>query len=184
MSIEIPTTIQTNRLILRKPESSDAAQVFENYASDLDAVLYMSWHRHLKLAHSEQFVEFCLSEWEKGRGGAYIIVDPDSGRVIGSTGMHLETQFRATTGYILCKDRWGQGLATEALQAMVDLALSLSIDRLYAYCHHEHRGSARVMEKCGFEFEGVMRRHTEFPNHSPGMASDVLLYAWVRDAAA
>jgi RimJ/RimL family protein N-acetyltransferase len=69
-------------------------------------------------------------------------------------------------------------VGTESLRAIVDVARSAQFQRLYAYCHYQHRNSAHVMEKCGFENEGLMRNYIEFPNLAPGSACDVTLYAW------
>ena len=82
---------------------------------------------------------------------------------------------------MLARDAWGQGYATEALHAMRDLALRLGVLRLTAVCHPEHRASWRVMQKCGFTREGTLRRHAQFPNHAPGVQSDVLCYSFVFD---
>ncbi len=68
------------------------------------------------------------------------------------------------------------GYATESLQAMVDLAGKLGVKRLEGVCHIDHRASARVLEKCGFQLEEILREHTEFPNLAPGQKSDVLSY--------
>jgi RimJ/RimL family protein N-acetyltransferase len=81
------------------------------------------------------------------------------------------------TGYVFARDAWGQGYATESLQAMVDLAPSCGVRRLYAICHVDHAASARVLEKCGFARETVLKRHTHFPNLAPGEPADVLSYA-------
>jgi GNAT superfamily N-acetyltransferase len=54
------------------------------------------------------------------------------------------------TGYVLAKDAWGQGYATEALGAMVDVARRINLRRIYALCHPQHQASWRVLEKCGF----------------------------------
>jgi len=59
---------------------------------------------------------------------------------------------------------------------MIDLARMFQLRRLYAICHVNHRASARVMEKGGLVREGVLRRHTVFPNLGP-VACDVLSYA-------
>jgi len=174
----IPEKIETPRLILRKPELIDALDVFNVYASDAEAVTYMSWPRHTELAHSTQFVQFGVDQWAQNQCGPYLIFEKDSGVLMGSTGLEAETQFRATTGYILSKNQWGKGYATETLRAIVDVARLAQFQRLYAYCHYQHRNSAHVMEKCGFEYEGLMRNHIEFPNLTPGSAADVTLYAW------
>jgi RimJ/RimL family protein N-acetyltransferase len=99
------------------------------------------------------------------------------GSLLGGTGLGFETPFRASTGYILARDAWGRGYATEALQAMVALAPSLRIRRLYAICHVDHRASARVLEKCDFTREGILRQYATFPNLEPGGICDVLCYA-------
>jgi RimJ/RimL family protein N-acetyltransferase len=61
---------------------------------------------------------------------------------------------------------------------MVRLADALGIRRLAALCHPDNRASARVLEKAGFQLEGVLRRHTIFPNLDPGNPSDV--QSWAR----
>ena len=48
-----------------------------------------------------------------------------------------------------------------------------------AMCYPEHQPSRRVLEKGGFEFEGTFRRFSEFPNLHPGVAEDVVSYAWI-----
>ena len=47
---------------------------------------------------------------------------------------------------------------------MVDLARQAGVIRLYALCHVDHQASRRVLEKGGFTPEGLLRRHTVFPN--------------------
>jgi ribosomal-protein-alanine N-acetyltransferase len=179
MRIKLDCPLYTDRLILRRPESIDALAVFENFASDNEVVKYMSWAKHTKITDAETFIRFSKTQWEKQISGTYLITIRDTGRVIGSTGISFETKFRASTGYVLSRDSWGFGYATEALTAIVKGASAYSIHRLFAYCHSEHSKSAHVLEKCGFELEGTMRRYIEFPNLTPGVASDVLLYARV-----
>ena len=82
---------------------------------------------------------------------------------------------------MLARDAWGRGYATEALHAMRGLALRLGVLRLTAKCHPDHHASRRVMQKCGFAREGLLRGHAQFPNLTPGIASDVLCYSFVFD---
>ena len=56
---------------------------------------------------------------------------------------------------------------SEALIALVKWALAQDhIYRLSAMCDAENRGSARVLEKAGFENEGLMRKSDICPNLS------------------
>jgi RimJ/RimL family protein N-acetyltransferase len=88
----------------------------------------------------------------------------------------MESADRAATGYVFARDAWGKGYATESLRAMIALAAEFKVVRLYALCHVDHQASWHVLEKCGFKREGVLPRHSMFPN----LASeplDVLSYA-------
>jgi RimJ/RimL family protein N-acetyltransferase len=83
------------------------------------------------------------------------------------------------TGYVLAKDAWGKGYATEALAAMVEVARRIGVVRVYALCHPQHRASWRVLEKCGFDRDGSWTEPMEFPNLARGVPQDVLCYARV-----
>lgn len=178
----VPEQVETERLILRKPQRGDAKEVFDEYASCEETVKYMSWPRHTTIETTDEVITFWLDQWDRETGGAFLITEKHTGKIIGSTGFDLENPFVASTGYILSKDKWGRGYATEALKGIVDIAKNNETQRLFAYCHHAHRASAHVMEKCGFQFEGKLRNYMEFPNLTPGKATDVLLYAWIPES--
>lgn len=181
--MKAPATISTERLLLRKPVDGDAADIFERYAGDVDVTRFLAWPIHQSVEDTHAFLEFSKQEWERWPAGPYLICSPTDGSLLGSTGLAFETPYRATTGYVLAKDAWGQGFATEAVIAMRKIAADLGVERLYAMCHPEHWPSRRVLEKGGFELEGTLRRYSEFPNLDPGVAEDVVSYAWVADSS-
>jgi len=167
---------ETPRLRLRAPAADDARMIFERYASDPEVTRYLGWPRHNAVADTEAFVAFSQAEWARWPTGPLLVFARDGGRLLGATGLVMETPHSAATGYVFARDAWGQGYATESLAAMVTLAAELGMTRLHAQCHTEHRASVRVLEKCGFELEGVLRRHSIFPNLSPEPL-DVFSYA-------
>jgi RimJ/RimL family protein N-acetyltransferase len=169
--------IETFRLVLRRPLVGDASAMFERYTSDLDVTRFVGWPRHRTVADTLAFLQFSDAEWDRWSAGPYLIASRMDGRLLGSTGLGFEEPDRAVTGYALAKDSWGHGYATEALQAMVNLARRMGVVRLYALCHPQHRASVRVLEKCDFTCEGTWRDCAEFPNLTPGVRSDVLCYA-------
>ena len=150
--------------------------MFSRYASDPDVTKYLGWPRHQSVADTEAFVLFSAGEWEREGVGPYVIRARAGGPLLGGTGIQMEEGRQAVTGYVLAKDAWGQGFATEALAAMVDLARAIGVARLSALCHPDHRASWRVLEKCGFARRTDWRKQTEFPNLAPGCPSDVLRY--------
>jgi RimJ/RimL family protein N-acetyltransferase len=169
--------IETSRLQLRRPTADDAEAIVTRYASDREVTRYVGWPRHASVDDTRAFLAFSESLWGRWPAGPYLILSRDDGRLLGSTGLIFETPSRAATGYVLARDAWGRGFATEALGAMVDLAGKTGVLRLYALCHHAHRASARVLEKADFSREGTLRRYAEFPNLSPGAPQDVLCYS-------
>jgi RimJ/RimL family protein N-acetyltransferase len=59
---------------------------------------------------------------------------------------------------MLSRSLWGQGLATEAAQALLDWSfLNLNLNKIFATCDIRNTGSWRVMEKLGMSREGLLR---------------------------
>ncbi len=175
--MQAPERVETARLILRRPRTTDAPAIFERYASDPEVTRWLGWPRHTSVADTEGFLGFSAAEWERWPAGPYLIERRADGVLVGTTGFGFETPQRAQTGYVLARDAWGQGLATEALRAIVELAPSLGLVRLHAVCHVDHVASAHVLDKCGFSREGVFRRHSVFSNSGVDGPLDVLIYA-------
>jgi [ribosomal protein S5]-alanine N-acetyltransferase len=173
---QAPEHVQTDRMTLRRPLAPDARAIFERYAADPEVTRYLAWPRHRSITDSDVFVGFSDGEWQRWGCGPYLAFSRDTGELLGSTGLAFESRNVASTGYVFARDAWGHGYATESLHAMIDLAQTMGIGRLYAICHVEHHASRRVMEKCGLTREGVLPRHTVFPNLGPG-ACDVLCYS-------
>jgi ribosomal-protein-alanine N-acetyltransferase len=175
--IKAPFIIDSDRLRYRRPCPDDAQVIFRRYASDPDATRYMAWPRHTSINDTYGFLTFSDAEWRRWPAGPYLIHSREDGSLLGSTGFAFEASSRAITGYIFARDAWGKGYATESLRAMVNLAPQIGIRELTAACHAEHLASARVLEKCGFMKDGLLRRHTVFPNMDTSEPLDVLAYS-------
>ena len=161
--------LETERLLLRRPRLEDAANIFARYSSDADVTRFVGWPRHRTVQDATVFVGFSDDEWTRRRCGPYLIWDRCSSVLLGGTGLSLEAPERAATGYVLAKDAWGRGLATEALNAMIEAAQRIGISQLYAICHADHQASAHVLEKCQFSFDRIVAA-LPFPNLSPSRA--------------
>ena len=158
----------------------DAAALFRAYTHDREVVRFLTWQAHDSERDTEDFLNYCLGEWAKGSSYPYVIggtEDPS-----GPFGMiHLRCKpHRVEFGYVLARAHWGKGYMTEALTALVDWSLAQpEIWRASAFCDSENPASARVMEKAGMTFEGLIRRYMVHPNVS-AEPRDCRLYAKVR----
>jgi RimJ/RimL family protein N-acetyltransferase len=177
--MKAPEVIESSRLLFRRPAAADAEEIFSRYASDPEVTRFMSFPRHGSLQETRQFLSWSDAEWERWPSGPYLILSRPENVLVGSTGLSFETPHRAMTGYLIARDSWGLGYASEALRTMAAAAASLRVRRLYALCHTGHEGSRRVLEKGGFLREGVLRKYMEFPNLAPGEPADVFCYSLI-----
>lgn len=176
--MKAPTEIRTERLLLRKPRASDAEAIFANYAGDPALGRYLAWPIHRTVEDTRAFLELADLEWQRWPAGPYLMCLGDDETIIGSTGLAFDSPRCATTGYVIARDQWGRGFATEAVRAMADLAAKLDCNRLLAYCHPDHAASRRVLMKAGFTCDAAISHFCEFPNMSPGRVQDAVRYVW------
>ena len=128
--VRAPATIETDRLVLRRPLASDAESVFARYAADPAVTRFLGWRTHRSVVDTQMFLACCDAEWQQSGVGPYLIQSREDGELLGSTGLRLASPQQAAIGYLLARDAWGRGYATEALRAMRDLALRLGVLRL------------------------------------------------------
>lgn len=171
-----PERIETSRLVLRRPTTADVDAVFARYASDPEVTRLLSWPTHRSIVDTRAFLDFSDFSWGRWDCGPYLIESRASGGLLGGTGLTFESATSASTGYVLARDAWGQGYATEALQAMIDLAPTIGIERLYALVHVDHAASVRVLEKSGFKQEGRLASFA-FPNLGADQPHQAVSYA-------
>jgi [ribosomal protein S5]-alanine N-acetyltransferase len=174
-----PGIIFTDRLVLRRPVEADAAALLEEYGQDQAVVRYLTWRPHASIRDTREFLAKTQVAWDAGSDLAWALTLRGDDRLIGMIGLRAR-DFKHDIGYVLARRYWGRGLMSEAARTIVDLALSDPLcHRVWAVCDADNRASARVMEKAGMSFEGVLRRWIVHPNISSD-PRDVLCYARVR----
>lgn len=176
-----PEFFETTRLILRRPIAADAPAIFERYAADPDVTRYLAWPKHRTLEDTMAFLGFSDAAWNTSPGGPYLVEARRTGMLLGGTGFAFETAGQASVGYVFARDAWGQGYATEALQALVAIARQMGVSELHAFCHPDHKATIRVLEKSGFVRGPARIGQAEFPNLAPG--EQVAVWNYTRDVA-
>ncbi len=85
-----------------------------------------------------------------------------NGKYIGTIGVNIAQYERirsAEIGYWLEEYSWGKGIATEAVMKMTEYVFTkTNIVRLYAPVFSPNKASMRVLEKCGYQLEGVLKK--------------------------
>lgn len=176
-----PHVLATDRLLLRKPGSTDADLILARYAADPQVTRYLSWPTHRSIDDTRAFLAFSDERWTQWPAGPYLIEHRASGDLLGSTGFDYESDDRASTGYVLARSAWGYGYATEALRALMRLALQLNLREVYARVHIDHAPSQRVLQKCGFVRNTLNDQLSSFPNHEQAGPHQALCFTWRAD---
>ncbi|XP_003610738.2 uncharacterized N-acetyltransferase p20 [Medicago truncatula] len=97
-----------------------------------------------------------------------------------SSSLHDKSRYKcAEIGYVLASKYWGKGIATCAVKQMVMVTFAFSefsyLERLEALVDVDNVGSQRVLEKVGFQKEGVLRKYVFFKGKSRDMIMFSLL---------
>lgn len=171
-----PLRYDTDRLRLVRPCPADADEVFVRYASDAAVTKYVGWPRHRTLEDTRSFLAWCDDQWSRYPAGPYLIRAHDDDRLLGSTGFTFDDDGGAMIGYVLARDGWGNGFATEAVGAVIQIARAVGVTGLYAFCHPAHRASTHVLEKCRFVRDDSAVTRMAFPNLEDAADIDVLCY--------
>ena len=176
---DVELEIRTPRLVLRPFRPGDESQLVAQ-ANDRRVWL------HLRDRFPHPYTPADAEQWITHARSASPLTDLAvtlDDAVVGGVGierMSDVTRFTAELGYWLGAAFWGQGYASEAVGAFVDWAFAtFPLERLQAYVFAPNASSRRVLEKCGFQLEGVSRRSV----FKDGRFLDSLLFARLRDEA-
>ena len=170
--------LETQDLVLRRPRMKDAADIFA-YASDENVARYVLWEPHRSLSETRACLRDLIRRARAGYPSSWVVSLRDTGRVIGTIGFvwFSSENSSAEIGYSFSRDFWNRGYATQALQAVSAEAFrSLPLNRLEAQHDLRNPASGRVMEKCGFQKEGILRSRI----FNKGEYVDVALYSLLR----
>ena len=147
--------LETERLILRRFEESDAEDVFA-YAKDPDVGPIAGWPPHQSVEESLDVIRNVLNGPE-----AYAICLKSDERAIGAIELKLkghtdftEREDECELGYWLGKPFWGHGIMPEAAREMLRHAFEeLGMRKVWCGYYDGNTKSRRVQEKVGFVYQ-------------------------------
>jgi len=153
--------IETNNLVLREMELSDAEAIFKIYA-DNDVTKYIDLETATDLAQAKFLVNRRVELFRSGQRIRWGIARKDDNIIIGSCGFtQWDKNFhRAVIGYELAKKHWRKGIMTEALEAVIYFGFQrMELNRIEALVMLENIASMTLLEKLGFQEEGILREY-------------------------
>lgn len=171
-----PVRLEGARLVLRelRPEDFDAVRA---YVEDPEVT------RYLALPAAPEDTRAWLERAEAAAGAPertrYDLAIECDGDLVGAIGWGIEAHGRAELGWVLRRDVWGRGIASEAASlAIAHVFDALGVRRVVARCDSRNARSARVMEKLFLRREGFFAQ--DEPASDGGFRSSYL-YALLAD---
>lgn len=170
-------TLETKRLWLRDLQDTDADDMYE-YARSPKVGPAAGWKPHENKEETARIIAML----QEG-GEVWAIVCKATGKMIGTCGLHAnsERSFDGARmiGYVLSEAYWGQGLMVEAAEAMLQFAFDTLGMEIISVIHYPFNvQSKRVIEKCGFHYEGTLRMASRIYN---GDIVDHVCYSMIKD---
>ncbi len=152
MNDRLSATMRTFRLLLRRAEEADLDDYCRRIYCDAAVMRMLPGRVALSLEDARTRARTNLiGQWERHGFGPWLVVLPESGRVMGHCGLRFwPDRPDVEVLYSLERDAWGKGYATEAARAAVHAAFDeLELDRLIAGADVENLASRRILEKLG-----------------------------------
>jgi len=174
--MEVRLPLEIDGFVLREFGEDDIARLCEL------ADNYEVW-RHLSDEFPHPYDEAAARRWIEEQ----IDHDPprnlaiaDGSGLVGGIGLMLTDApnyaHDGEVGYWLGQPYWGRGIVTVALRAFLAWAAPMhGLTRFTARVYHGNEASVRVLERCGFVREGVLRRGV----HKEGAVLDLLVFGYL-----
>jgi ribosomal-protein-alanine N-acetyltransferase len=151
--------LQTERLILRRMRLPDAEDMYD-YARRPEVTRYLLWSPHPDIGHTRDYLQYIATRYAAGSFYDWAVILKKNNRMIGTCGFTTIdcSNDAAEIGYVLNPDYRGQGIAPEAVRAVLAFGFErLALHRIEARFIEGNTASLRVMEKVGMCFEGYRR---------------------------
>ncbi|MDM5317187.1 GNAT family N-acetyltransferase [Fictibacillus sp. b24] len=152
--------LETDRLILRRLELTDAQTVFDHWLSDERVSDNKINAAHKSVSQTIERVANIVSQYESKEFCYWGIVLKTSGELIGEIDLYDFDKLteNCEVGYALGYHWWNRGYGTEALRAVVEFGFrQMNIHKISAAHNTDNPASGRMMSKVGMAQEGVIR---------------------------
>ncbi len=148
--------LHTERMILRSWKMEDLND-FYGYAKNPNVGPNAGWEPHKDKDISQKILESFIEKDE-----VWAIECKENNKVIGSVGTHNDEKRKGISGkmigYVLSEDYWGIGLMSEAVKEVIRYLFEEEKYYIVSCYHYPfNTRSKRVIEKCGFKYEGTLR---------------------------
>ena len=145
--------IETKRLYLRPFIPQDLAQLHEFYG-DEKVMRYIGKGPRTKEETQQELNRF-IADWQKHNLSPFAAIHKQTGKLIGRSGLYLNQRSPyPQLGYVLHRDYWHQGFATEVAKASLNYGFNTrNFPHIHGFVMLENNVSHHILEKLGMWLE-------------------------------
>ncbi len=160
MKFETFPVLETERFLLRQMTLEDSPAVFEIF-SDPDVTKDMGEAPFEHVAQAEDVIRFMNSLYEQNQAIRWGIIKKEDSTLVGTCGYNGWETNRGSRGeiaYDLAKKHWRQGYMSEILKKVITYGFeTMGLNRIEAFTYLDAAPSIRLLQKMGFQEEGILR---------------------------
>lgn len=153
-------TIHTERLILRRFEYTDDTAMLKYWVADEKIQLLYSEPTYTTKKEVKELLDKYIGSYERNDYYRWAIIERNSNECIGQIAYFLvdSKNHFAEIEYCIGSDFQCKGLATEATKAVMEYGFhKIHLHKVQICTKTINQPSKRVIEKCGFTYEGLLR---------------------------
>ncbi len=170
-------TLTIDELVLRPWRPEDAPTVLA-VCQDPEIARWVTIAQPFLPTDADALIRDAMAMWRDGTGAAFAIVEAGTDRLLGAVTRFGPDGHQATFGLWLAPDARGRGVGTRSLRLVSDWTLATTeAIRLDVFIMVGNEASERMVERAGFQREGVLRA---WDLHHGGVPVDCVVYSRLR----
>jgi len=147
------STLFTPRLTLRPFTLADVTRL-HSIMNEPDIMQYFPNTAQPEMERVQALIDRQLMQYEKYNLGWWAVVSQEGADLIGWNGLqYLPETDEVEVGYLLSRQFWGRGYATEGARATLQFGFeTLGLGQIIGLTHPDNKASQNVLLKCGLEY--------------------------------
>ena len=157
----IPPKIIINDQIYLSPLQLDDA---EKIVACLSDILVTQWLEEVPYPYSLEDAHKCLGKFVDPENKSFMAwsIRDDQDELLGAVKLkNIVANNEARIEYWLANPYWGRGIMSQVVNKICDFSIKeLSLNKVYAHVFGDNVAGERVIQKCGFIYEGNLKKMT------------------------
>lgn len=152
-----PVTLELDEMVLRPWRQDDLATLYAA-GQDPEVARWIHLAQPFDIVEAMAYLDAAMALWRDGTSASFVIVDRTDDALLGAVTRFGPDGHGATVGLWLVPAARGRGVGTRALRLLIDWTFATTdVVRIDCYIEDSNEPSMRMVERAGFQREGLLR---------------------------